>query len=229
MASGLYIERGRDFHVGRWLFVLTFIGLLGAAGWSGFKWYTTGEKPPIFPLPASALADPSVDETPLSQADIDGYKVDRTHPRYISIPALGITKARVQSVGLTDHGMLDTPRNIADAAWYKDGAYPGEGYGSVLFDGHNSGISRNGVFANLDKLVNGDEIIIERGDGKKFTYKVAENQTVPVRDAITSGMKQLMTPYDDSKEGLGIITDAGNWVPRDKVFEKRILIRAVAE
>ena len=36
-----------------------------------------------------------------------------------------------------------------------------------------------------------------------------------------------MTPYDGTKEGLGLITCAGNWVPRDKVFDKRILVRAV--
>jgi hypothetical protein len=42
-------------------------------------------------------------------------------------------------------------------------------------------------------------------------------------------MKRLLTPFEPAKEGLGIITDAGNWVPRDKVFDKRILVRAVAE
>jgi hypothetical protein len=36
-----------------------------------------------------------------------------------------------------------------------------------------------------------------------------------------------MQPYDTSKEGLGLITNAGNWIPRDKVFDKRILLRAV--
>ena len=75
----------------------------------------------------------------------------------------------------------------------------------------------------------GDEIIIERGDGKKIRYSVMENKLETLMEANTSGMKRLMTPYDSTKEGLGLITCAGNWVPRDKVFDKRILIRAVAQ
>ena len=106
MASGLYIQHRREFHLWRWLFVLTFIAMIIATGWFAYKWYTTGEKPPFVPLPAEALADPSVDESPVSLTAINNYKVDAKHPRYISIPVLGITKARVQSVGLTKYNTL---------------------------------------------------------------------------------------------------------------------------
>jgi LPXTG-site transpeptidase (sortase) family protein len=226
--AGLYIEHKRDFHVRRWLFVLIFIALLGTTGWFGYIWFTTGERPPLVPLPASALANPEVDETVVTKADINSYTVPKAHPRYISIPALGIDKARVQSVGLTKTRTLDTPRNISDTAWYNQSALPGQGYGAMLIDGHNGGISRNGVFVGLDKLKNGDEIIIERGDGRKVTYTVVENRTESLKEANTTGMQRLLTPYESDKEGLGLITCAGNWVPRDKVFDKRILVRAVA-
>lgn len=229
MASGLYIEHRRDFHLKQWGIVLAVALMLSLVGWTAFKWYTTGEKPPFFPLPASALADPSVDETPLTQADIDNYTVDANHPRYISIPALNVDKARVQPVDLTANKTMGTPKNIADTGWYTQSAFPGQGYGAVLIDGHNSGINRDGVFAHLDKLKQGDEIIIERGDGKKIHYSVVENQTESLRDAATAGMQRLLTPYDTTKEGLGIITTNGNWVPRDKEFDERILVRAVAE
>lgn len=229
MASGLYIPYKRDYHVKTWLALLIVAIMLGALGWFGYKWFTTGEKPPVVPLPASALADPSVDETRVSLADIMNYKVPASHPRYISIPALNVEKARVKPLGLTKQKTLDTPRNIADAGWYDKSALPGQGFGAVLIDGHNGGISRDGIFAKLDRLKKGDEIIIERGDGKKIRYNVMENKTETLKEANTSGMKRLMTPYDRSKEGLGLITCAGNWVPRDKVFDKRIMIRAVAQ
>ncbi|MDM2096412.1 class F sortase [Mycobacteroides abscessus] len=177
----------------------------------------------------AAVADQTVDETPISQAAIDTYNVPATHPRYISIPALGVTKARVVVVGLTKGNALDTPRNIGDTAWYDKSAYPGQGSGTVLIDGHNGGISRNGIFYNLDKLAIGDEITIERGDGKQYTYTVVENRTESLRETNATGMARLLSPYDPSKEGLGLITCAGNWVPRDKVFDKRILVRAVAQ
>ena len=69
--------------------------------------------------------------------------------------------------------------------------------------------------------------MIERGDGKQIVYKVTENKTESLKDTNATGMQRLMTPYDGTKEGLGLITCAGNWVPRDKVFDKRILVRAV--
>ncbi|MDB5176395.1 MAG: Sortase family enzyme [Candidatus Saccharibacteria bacterium] len=229
MASGLYIQQKRDYHFGRWLLVIIFIILLSLAGWYGYKWFTTGDVPPIVPLPAAALADPSVDETKVTTTQIDSYTVPATHPRYISIPALGVIKARVQTVGLTKNNTLDTPKNISDTAWYNKSGIPGSGYGAVVIDGHNGGISRDGIFANLNKLKSGDEITIERGDGKKITYSVAENKTESLQDANTTGMQRIMTPYGSSQEGLGLITCAGNWVPRDKVFDKRVLVRAVVK
>lgn len=226
--AGLYIERKSSGAIVGWIASVIVVALILIGGWYAYQWFVTGNKPPIVPLPASALADPSVDESPVTDSMIDGYTVPATHPRYISIPALNVDKARVQVVGLTKNNVLDTPRNISDTAWYSKSATPGQGYGQVVIDGHNGGVSRDGIFANLNKLADGDQIMIERGDGKQITYKVAENQTESLKDANTTGMQRLMTPYDSAKEGLGLITCAGNWVPRDKVFDKRILVRAVA-
>ena len=228
MSSGLYIEHKKNFSVLKWAASVAVVGVIIIGCWFAYQWFVTGEKPPLVPLPASALADPSIDETPVTPQMVSNYTVPDDHPRYISIPALGITNTRVQSVGLTKNNLLDTPKNISDTAWYNKSALPGQGYGQVVIDGHNGGVSRDGVFASLDKLAEGDEITIERGDGKLVTYKVVENKTESLKDANTTGMKRLITPHDTGKEGLGLITCAGNWVPRDKVFDKRILVRAVA-
>jgi len=205
------------------------MSLIVASLYYSYQWFISGTQPPIVPLPASALADPSIDEAPVTQRMINSYQVPAAQPRYISIPSLNIVNARVQSVGLTKNNMLDTPKNINDTAWYNKSAPPGQGYGQAVIDGHNGGITRDGVFAGLDKLKMNDEIIVERGDGKKITYLVKENETETLKETNTTGMKRLLTPVDKSKEGLGLITCAGNWVPRDKVFDKRILIRAVAK
>lgn len=227
--AGLYIKRKRELHPFRWLSSLVFVGMLIVAGWYGYQWFVTGVKPPVVPMPASALADTSVDESPVNLAMINGYEVSPTLPRYISIPSLNIAKARVQSVGLTKNTTIDTPKNINDTAWYNKSAHPGQGYGAVVINGHNGGVSRDGVFAKLDTLKRGDAIIVERGDGMRITYRVMENKTESLKDANAAGVQRLMTPFNKSKEGLGLITCAGNWVPRDKVFDKRILVRAVAE
>lgn len=228
MTPGLNIDKTREHHFLRWLTAAIIVAAIAVSAWYAYLWYTKGVTPPLPIVPASAMADPSIDETPVTAAQVDSHTVPSSHPRYISMPSLGIDKARVVSVGLTKQNLLDTPKNIADTAWFEKSATPGMGTGAVVIDGHNGGITRDGVFAKLASLNNGDIITIERGDGKKISYAVAENRTMSLQDANTKGMKDMMNSIDLSKEGLSLITCAGNWVPRDKVFDKRVMVRAVA-
>lgn len=98
-----------------------------------------------------------------------------------------------------------------------------------VIDGHNGGVTKDGVFAKLADIKEGDEIIIERGDGEKFSYYVVSNETMSLEKANKEGMRDMMVSADSTKEGLSLITCAGNWIPRDKVFDKRVMVRAVAE
>jgi len=36
----------------------------------------------------------------------------------------------------------------------------------------------------------------------------------------------MMYSVEPDKEGLSLITCSGRWVPKDKVFDRRILVRA---
>ncbi len=225
--AGLEIKQKHEFHLWRWFFLLVLLALLAAAGWYGYKWYTTGEEPPL-PLPV-ASADPRVDESDIPKAEVDNYTVPATHPRYVSIPKLGISNVRVQQVGVKANNELDTPKNINDTAWYERSATPGQGYGAVLIDGHNGGITKNGVFAKLGTLQNGDEIILERGDGKKFTYTVVENESMSLDEVNATGMKKMMKSANEDKEGLSLITCDGKWVPKLQQFDRRIMLRAIIE
>jgi len=223
--AGLEIKQKREFHLWRWFFWLLLIALLALAGWYGYKWYSTGEEPPL-PIPI-ASADPSIDEKDVSEAQIDEYTVPALQPRYISIPALNISKVRVQKVGLTTNNLVGVPKNINDTAWFDKSATPGQGYGAVLIDGHNGGITKNGVFAKLGSLKEGDEITLERGDGKKFTYEVRENKSMSLEEVNATGMKDMMKSIDEDTEGLSLITCDGKWVPRIQQFDRRIMLRAV--
>lgn len=223
--AGLEIDHKREFHPWRRFISLALIALLVAAGWFAYRWYTTGEEPPL-PIPI-ASANPAIDESDIPKAEIDNYTVPATHPRYINIPKLGISNVRVMKVGVTANNQLDVPKNISDSAWYEKSATPGQGYGAVLIDGHNGGISRDGVFAKLGTLKSGDEITIERGDGKKFTYSVVESESMSLEEANSSGMKKMMLSADDDKEGLSLITCDGKWIPRLQQFDRRIMLRAV--
>ena len=225
--AGLYIEPRKMIRGGRyWLLGIAVTAMLAILGWILFVWYTTGNRPAYLPFPAVVLADSRIDETKPSMEKVDKYQVDTQHPRYISIPSLSIEKVRVRNTGLVD-GRIGISSNIHDAAWYNESSTPGQGYGTVIINGHNKGIERNGAFEGLDGLKDGDEIVIERGDGLVLRYEVVENITQTLNESNKTGLKRLFTPFDKTIEGLGLMTYTGNWIPRDQVFDHRIMVRAI--
>ncbi len=97
----------------------------------------------------------------------------------------------------------------------------------MLIDAHNGGVSRDGIFAGLHTLENGDRIVVERGDGNNYTYEVAENQSMSLEEVNKTGMDKMMKSADESVEGLNLITCDGQWVPRLQQFDRRIMLRAI--
>lgn len=87
------------------------------------------------------------------------------------------------------------------------------------------------VFSKLNQLSVGDQIIIERGDGQKFTYEVRDNRDMlvdEINDANNPyGMSTILNSHDVSKEGLNIITCVGDWLQSDQTYNKRTMLRAV--
>jgi LPXTG-site transpeptidase (sortase) family protein len=148
------------------------------------------------------------------------YSVAPGEPKKLKIQKLGINAAIV-SLGLTNTGAVDTPENIWDAGWYNGSAKPGTD-GAVFIDGHSSA-SRGALFGNLDKLVVGDQIQIERGDGVVLTYKVAHTVIVD-RNAVD--MVSMMKPYGGVARGLNIITCVGKWIDSEKTLQNRTLVYA---
>lgn len=208
----------------RWAGALTLLSVVFAYAYFGVRWYSTGELSPL-PLPVAA-ADTSINETPVTPDKVSAHMVAPDEPRYIGIPTLGIDQTRVTKVGVTPQNILDVPKNLDDTGWYAKSATPGSGVGAVVIDGHNGGATRDGVFAKLDELNPGDEIVIERGDGTTYTYAVHDVRDMHLQWVNEHGMKEMMRSADPSKEGLSLITCSGKWIPKDKVFDRRVLVRA---
>ena len=203
-------------------------------GYTGFYIYVNFiQTKDISSSSSQTVASHEVDETEVTQEKKDDYQVPNpSFPRYLSIPSLKISNARVVQIGtIKDTGQLDSPKSIYDAGWYTKSGLPGAGKGAVLIDGHNGGPTKGGVFENLGSLSKGSEIIIERGDGQRITYQVADNREMSVEDINNEsnplGMKTMLNSMDPKKEGLNMITCVGDWDYSKNTFNKRVMLRAV--
>lgn len=170
----------------------------------------------------AATARTPVSEEKPSAAAMAAYKVDPTLPRYIRIAKLNVF-ARVQAQGTEANGALKAPYNVHDAGWYQDSGKPGEG-GAMLLDGHVAGPTVHGVFYDIKKLTKGDLLEVERGDGKKFTYKVVTSKTSKVKDV---DMSAGLLPIVEGKSGLNLITCTGNYDYKSGEYDSRIMVFAV--
>lgn len=168
-----------------------------------------------------------VDETEITEAEIAEYSVPANQPKYLTINSIGVTNARILSVGTKPSGELDTPINIFDVGWYNQSSIPGGGKVMVL-DGHNGGPTKVGVFKYLPNVNIGEKIIIERGDGQLFTYTVKENVTVPLSES-NAYMKTAFKTPEAGKESLSIITCTGDWSQTQQTYLSRQFLRATLD
>jgi len=210
--------------------ILIFVVVIGAvaAGYFGsialFQYLNPQETPqPI----ATNTSDPAVpdaaieatDETEIPKSTIDDYKVAPDMPRFLSIAKLNM-KARILPMGINSDGAVQAPVNIYDSGWYKGGAKPGT-QGASFIDAHASGSTRQGLFAYLDTLKNGDVVSVEQGDGIVFNYKVVHSETV-ARDAVN--MDKALRVYGDASEGLNLMTCTGKWIANERTYDQRVVV-----
>lgn len=150
----------------------------------------------------------------------DSYTVAADLAKYVRIPSLGVD-APVVSVGLTQTGAVDTPRNIWEAAWYNGSAKPGK-VGQTFINGHAS--STNGaLFGRLEDLKNGDAIQIERGDGTQINYVVRKVINIDRGDV---DMSSVLRSWNGSSKGLTLLTCDGEWLPTEQTLTRRVIVWA---
>ena len=165
-----------------------------------------------------------IEEAP-AETEVREYTVAPDRPRYLTISKLGINRARILAMGVNAKGELDTPRNIFDVGWYEASGKPGMN-GTAIIDGHNGGPHVHGVFKDLPSLAAGDEIVIERGDGIIFKYKVVENVAVPLSESDAYMTNAAKSP-EPGKESVTLISCTGEWSQQQGTYLSRQFTRAV--
>ncbi len=93
-------------------------------------------------------------------------------PVRLQLPSLGVS-ARIVPVSVGSAGDLAVPDNPDVLGWWRSGARPGDGRGSVVIDGHiDSATQGLGVFARLQELEPGDPVLTESASGVLRRYWV---------------------------------------------------------
>jgi len=122
-----------------------------------------------------AAAEDAPDPTPLPTVDFP----TGINPIGLKIPSLGVDAATI-SLDLTT-SEPEVPTDFDDTGWYRQTRRPGE-IGPAVIAGHIDSASGPAVFAQLDTLVPGDEIIVVGDGGEELTFAVVDAEQAPKGD-----------------------------------------------
>ena len=127
--------------------------------------------PSTLPPPSPTTAAKATPETPAEQLPA---VLPASAPVTLAIPSIGVT-TNLLHLGLEENGSLQVPQdtgNGAPASWYNGSPTPGERGPSVMLGHVNALGGHTGVFADLQKLKNGDQITVARADGSIAAFTV---------------------------------------------------------
>ena len=230
-----YLIRKRRLH--RWLMgagvtlILAAFALLGLA-FAGFLDETASP---------AGLSPEATPEAPLSDASTStGFKLDAQRLRRLAevqptpsgppastaplarlvIPKIGVD-APVVTLGVDDHGVMQSPSGPFEVGWYDFSARPGTGSNAV-FSGHVDYASvGEAVFWDLRKLGPGDLIEVRLADGTVYQYLVVSSVAYPSDEA---PIAEIVGPT--GKDTVTIITCTGTFHRDVHQYDHRLVVRA---
>jgi len=151
----------------------------------------------------------------ISQDQIINKSISPGLPIFLTIPKINI-QANIQDLGINSDGEMDVPNNIIDVGWFKFGSRPGE-KGSAVIAGHFDGENGKGIFANLNKLKEGDKLYVKDDHGTSFVFVVRESRIYD------PGYVEEVFNSNDSPH-LNLVTCDGVWDENKKSYNKRLVV-----
>jgi LPXTG-site transpeptidase (sortase) family protein len=137
------------------------------------------------------------------------------------IPKIGVN-ARFVTLGLiAGTNTMDSPKNKDDVGYYDFSPTPTHG-GNTLISGHVDWYTgQTGVFWDLKKLADGDDIQIVLQDGRTLHYKVTDTE---LYDADSAPVDEIVGPTP--VESITLITCEGTFDRASAEYNKRRVVRA---
>lgn len=156
-------------------------------------------------ITASTTPVPTPTQT-LARPLVPAATFDLAPPISISIPDLAIAQGLIE-LGVTSDLQLEVPTNGDDIGWWNTGPSPGEPGGAVIAAHVTWNGGQRAIFADLDDLPMGAEIIVDRADGSTATYVVARIERYNKED-----FPNELIYRRDGPTQLYVITCAGDLV-----------------
>ncbi|MCL2174305.1 sortase [Candidatus Saccharibacteria bacterium] len=222
------MNKKRVFAFARAIVVGTILAVSSYLAWD--LWLADQAAREAFSNPVAAVM---IDEVIPSGADVTSigsqawvaHVMPADQARYLYLPTIN-TQARVMSVGINSKGKIDATKNVNDVAWYDGSAKPGQ-EGQVFINGQASfAPTYKAAFDRLAELQIDDRIIIERGDGKKITYRVVSIETIGTDEV---NMKKVLNVPDEAIRGLTLMGCTGKFNYRTESSDTRVIVYAVQE
>jgi sortase (surface protein transpeptidase) len=213
--------------------------LLGLSNIALFLLTQTPETAQAYPTPTITISEPSKEAVLSENTEAEAAPTPTPAPTSQPVPAqlktevpsatpkpvpaydkLSIASINLSSkfvsVGLTASNAIDVHPSLV--GWWTGSAQPGTP-GAVFLDGHNPG-----VFSKLPKVNIGDRIVISRASGETFTYAVAYSIVVPL---LGIDMQAALAPFNNTSEGLNLMTCVGPYNPSTGTTDQRLIVYAV--
>lgn len=139
-------------------------------------------------------------------------------PQTVSIPKINVI-SRIEKVGEDEKGRMAVPKEVMNVGWYEFGYKPGE-KGSAVFAGHLDKVTGEpAVFYELNKLEEGDEIVVTDRNGRKLAFEVIRSRVYPF-DKVP--LEEIFNSTD--RERLNLITCTGSWNKDNKNYTNRLVV-----
>jgi len=200
--------------------LLAGITILLIAGFLTLLRYNATHGTPVLPNPSLTISSGSdqPDETKPSNVAQSEYTVPTDQPRRISIKSVGID-GLIQRVGLTKDNVMAVPSNVYFAGWYVNSVLPGKP-GLSIINGHVSGVYKDGVFKQMQKVKANDAVEIEFGDRSSKKFIVVETKALPAKQSA----QDLFTPHEGITSQLNLVTCDGKFDTTTQSYENRIIV-----
>ncbi|MDD7942279.1 class F sortase [Actinomycetospora lutea] len=142
-------------------------------------------------------------------------------PTRVIVPSISAESTLVPT-GLQENGSLEVPpvSQPMQASWFDQSPTPGEVGPSIVL-GHVNGGGQPGIFANLEDIVSGAQVFVDRADGQRAVFEVSRVETIPKDSFPTDAVYN-----DTANPQLRLITCGGDYDRGARSYLSNVIVYA---